>query len=119
MEEIDIIELFKKIKEGNAPKEIEIDKTRYVFNDENKDEDLEMMYEVTYGCSSVYWLSDATITLDTKIKILDKPIIEELGKVIQKSVDDFMPPFEREPNCLELKDKINEIIRYINKENKE
>jgi len=31
-EEIDIIELLKRVKEGKAPKEIEIEDTKYFYN---------------------------------------------------------------------------------------
>lgn len=119
-EEIDIIELLTRVKNGNAPREIKIkknddDRPYFVFNPNWKN--LGDVYRAK-GTERIY-LAISVLRFDTKFAILDKPKIEELGKVIQKSVDDFMPPFEREPNCLELKDKINEIIRYINKENKE
>ena len=50
---------------------------------------------------------------------IDKPKIEKLKVVIQESIDNSMPPYERVPNNRELMDKINEIIKVINKENKE
>ena len=76
MEEIDIIELLKRVKEGKAPKEIEIKNSTYIKSNDPDTDDIVYMYK---GYSD-YWLEDLEITLDTKIKILDKPIIEELSK---------------------------------------
>ena len=99
-EEIDIIELLKRVKEGKAPKKIEIRGQRLVYDDDT--DILAYMYE-NDECN---WYS-LQMTLDTKIKILDKPIIEELE--IPK--DDYADPNE-------VAKKINEIIRHINKEEK-
>lgn len=101
MEEIDIIELLKRVKEGKAPKRIEIDAICYR---------LIPYYE---GFSIEYWYEDdeenrwkiEEYTLYTKIKILDKPIIEELDE--NENIDIY-----------ELARKVNQIIRHINKEEK-
>ena len=101
-EEIDIVELLKRVKEGKAPKKIMIGGTKYEYD--NTWEEIGEIYENDYG----HFLYEEEITLDTKIKILDKPIIEELDENVLKY-----------SNCLYyIKDKINEIIKHINKEEK-
>ena len=110
MEEIDIIELLKRVKEGNAPKRIEInDRTYELYNNSI----IEKMYirntcEIETVVSYSTWFEENCIELDTKIKILDKPIIEkiEIGE------------YETE-EILKIKNKLNEVIDKINKENKE
>lgn len=72
MEEIDIIELLQRIKEGKAPQRIEINGNMYTYT-----------YMRDIMCK---YLNDRyksmfvreSITFNTRIKILDKPIIEEL-----------------------------------------
>ena len=81
MEEIDIIELLQRVKEGKAPKRIEIHNAYYEFY-ENYETFEEMYNEIEFD---VYWHIDA-MNFDTKIKILDKPIIntvDELKKIIK------------------------------------
>lgn len=114
MEEIDIIELLKRVKEGKAPKEIEIEDEIFYLDEKeergNQNIDFLYSYENNRGCG--YW-TDMNLCIDTKIKILDKPIIEEL-KTIN---DEFI---SRAPDNFEIMAKINEIIRAINnKENKD
>ena len=96
MEEIDIIELLKRVKEGKAPKLIEIENEKYSFfeNYATLDEIYDNIEQNNFWCID-------TIELDTKIKILDKPIIEELDYTT--NVDIFG-----------LARKVNEIIRHIN-----
>ena len=104
MEEIDLIELLKRVKEGKAPKEIEVGKSKYEFNNrKNRINEL-------YGDGSFLWFIK-DITVDTKIKILDKPIIEELDEIELKSFNDeaYMKLIIRNN-----RDKINEIIKFIN-----
>jgi len=99
MEEIDIIELLKRVKEGKAPKEIEIDGTKYEFKENCSD--IVCIYQTEYFYN---WLDNEDITLNTKIKILDKPIIEKLPEITATS-----------SNIIKYnRDKINEIIDYIN-----
>lgn len=112
MEEIDIIELLKRVKEGKAPQEIEINMFRYKINDYCK-------YFREGIDRGIYYLTDELdifdmIKFDTKIKILDKPIIEELHKKY-----DVCNPKELKECVEDLGSKINEIIKHINKENKE
>lgn len=104
MEEIDIIELLKRVKEGKAPKKIMIGGTEYEYDDTW--EEIGDMYDGDYG----HYLYEEEITFDTKIKILDKPIIEEL-KTIN---DEFI---SRAPDNFEIMAKINEIIKFINEKN--
>lgn len=108
-EEIDIIELFKRIKEGNAPKEIEINGKVYILTRYTCF--LGVMY-VEENNMSEYWELN-NYAIDTIIKILDKPIIEELKMV--KSMDGKVRAY---PNEKTVFDKINEIIKHINKEGK-
>ena len=111
-EEIDIIELLKRVKEGKAPKEIEIDGTKYEFQENCSD--IICMYQTEDNVSwrengeitldNDNWLENEEITFDTKIKILDKPIIED----IKINSDETKETFD-------IKTKLNEIIRCLNK----
>ena len=95
MEEIDIIELLKRVKEGKAPKRIKVGKTEYEYMYDW--DELDDMYQD----DNWRWLNDETVNLDTKIKILDKPIIEEL--------DDY-----NNVDIFDLARKVNQIIKHIN-----
>lgn len=108
MEEIDIIELLKRVKEGKAPKEIMIGETEYEYDDAW--EEIGEIYDNDYG----HFLYEEEITLDTKIKILDKPIIEEL-KVEEGHTDLGGLPYTVYPTKDEIIEKINEIIRRLEK----
>ena len=63
-----------------------------------------------------WWLDDKGVTLDTKIKILDKPIILELPKINQNEYDTNSS--YRSLVAYENRYKINEIIKHINEEEK-
>lgn len=102
MEEIDIIELLKRENEGKAPKVIEIRGTKFYSSD--TENDIEKLYRDDCGNP---WFT-RYIDVKTKIKILDKPVIEEIERL----------PHTPSPNECMLEDKINEIIKYINKEEK-
>ena len=105
MEEIDIIELLKRVKEGKAPKEIEINGNEYELTYEENN--IRFLYQNNYNT-----MYAENITFDTKIKILDKPIIEELKPVNYNNIVTY-------PDRDILTKKINEIIKWINKENKD
>lgn len=105
-EEIDIIELLKRVKEGKAPKKIELGILELDYNDNAQN--IESYYLFDNGSYERSWL-EYDITLDTKIKILDKPIIEELDE--NENVDIY-------ELTRELSRKVNQIIRYLNKEEK-
>lgn len=95
-------ELVSRLKEGKAPKRIEIDGVVYERNTDEQFRDcVDLMYQRYRGVDEPidWWIDDKDVTLDTKIKILDKPIIEELH-----SVDGIN----------ETKYKVNEIIKWIN-----
>lgn len=118
MEEIDIIELLKRVKEEKAPKEIKIEGTEYKFQENCSD--IVCIYQTEDYDD---WLENEDITLDTKIKILDKPIIEEIPLIeinhdYSNSSTTDTYEVERAITNGELADKINEIIRHINKEEK-
>jgi len=103
-EEIDIIELLKRVKEGKAPKKIEINGEKYYYNEKWND----VFY--AYLGRDDKKIFQNFVSFDTKIKILDKPIIDELSKVL---------PFDDDRALIiENRDKINEIARHINKEEK-
>lgn len=104
MEEIDIIELLQRVKEGKAPKEIEIENTTFYYNENTTD--IERLYCDGSQKASGYWTRYRT-PINTKIKILDKPIIKKF------EVTDTVPLSHQ------FRDKINEIIDYINQNNKE
>ena len=109
MEEIDIIELLQRVKEGKAPKRIQINNTiyNYMLGDGYLD-DIETMYENNNGDA---WLrSQIVMWFDTKIKILDKPIIERLEVVDLTNIENTI---------INIGQKLNEIIDYINQNNKE
>ena len=103
-EEIDIIELLKRVKEGKAPKRILVNRTEYFFDKEKEE------IGSIYTNPNDDFFGDELITLDTKIKILDKPIIERL---IINPEDNF------HHQIFLIENKTNEIIDYINKNNKE
>lgn len=103
-EEIDIIELLKRVKEGKAPKEIEIHSRKYKFD--NNASDLACIYKDGNDC----YLISEHIYSNTKIKILDKPIIEELKPVNYNNIVTY-------PDRDILTKKINEIIKFINEQN--
>lgn len=99
-EEIDIIELLKRVKEGKAPKWIEVGGNKYKYFGEGYP--IEYLYMDNDGDG---WLRLESVDVDTKIKILDKPIIEELNYSHGE-----LTHFE-----VFAQQKINEIIHYINK----
>lgn len=103
MEEIDIIELLKRVKECKAPKWIEVGGNKYKYYGNGYS--LEYLYIDNDGDG---WTRIESVDVDTKIKILDKPIIEELNYS-----HGGLTHFE-----VSAQQKINEIIRYINKEEK-
>lgn len=115
-EEIDIIELFKRIKEGKAPKRIEVYGKEYEIRNTA---DIVSYYTRTsaigYTCN---WLEENSINTITKIKILDEPIIEELDTITGTLED----PSHNEILILNWirnnRITINEIIKRINKEEK-
>ena len=45
MEEIDIIELLQRVKEGKAPKEIEIENRTYIRSNDPDTDDIVYMYK--------------------------------------------------------------------------
>ena len=102
MEEIDIIELLKRVKEGKAPKEIEINGNIYNYKGFIN---IQYMYE-----NNVCNMFSEGLSFDTKIKILDKPIIEEL-----EIKDDGIKYIS--PDTFEITAKVNEIIKFINEKN--
>ena len=110
MEEIDIIELLKRVKEGKAPKKIEIYGVVYERNtDEQFCGCIDLMYfrNTAIDEPTDWWIDDKDVTLDTKIKILDKPIIKEL-----EIKDDGIK--YTSPDTFEITAKVNEIIKWIN-----
>lgn len=112
-EEIDIIELFKRVKEGKAPNKILFGTKIYELFDRN---DLEYMYYYKDNNEgNVYWFEENTIRLETKIKILDKPIIEEIDYRYFANLLETTESEKRICACLrELNNKINKIIRHLN-----
>lgn len=106
MEEIDIIELLRRVKDGKPPKKIEIDGTKYEFKENCSD--IVCIYQTEY-CYN--WLDNEDITLNTKIKILDKSIIEKLE---YKTISDRLISQTISPSKKEITNKINEIIDYVN-----
>ena len=102
-EEIDIIDLFSRLYEGKAPQRIKIESFEYEFlADKGK------YYRKVGDCTTWIALTEDYSFYDlttVKIKILDKPIIEELQDKMDTHKDEII-------------DKINEIIRRINKEEK-
>lgn len=108
MEEIDIIELLKRAKEGKAPKRIEVEEIEAEYNEDG--DTIETLYITENGM----WLEELFMDFDTKIKILDKPIIEELPKWITQRDGEVT---QSEGKRLEMADKINEIIEVLNGRN--
>lgn len=108
MEEIDIIELLQRVKEGKAPKKIEIHGKICEF------EKYERKMEELYSYDDYGWFTVLDITFDTPIKILDKPKTNK-PKLEKFYYDDT----NMTPNEKFLADKIIEIIDILNKENKD
>ena len=113
MEEIDIIELLKRVKEGNAPKEIQVGNFIYSWHTE-----VEGYFRSVIDNNYISVTADFDIfnILDTKIKILDKPIIEELPttEIVHNFEDNSTYEREKTYSEDELADKINEIIKFLN-----
>ena len=117
MQEIDIIELLQRVKEGKAPKKIQVGNFIYSWHTE-----VEGYFRSVIDNNYISVTADFDIfnILDTKIKILDKPIIEELE--ISRDVFGKNPILikkDGKANTLrtidaEIIDKINEIIDFIN-----
>lgn len=101
-EEIDIIELLKRVKEGKEPKVIAINGDKYNYFEDWITLD-EIYYTTAHG--EVENLCYCEMDFMTEIKILDKSIIEELDE--NENVDIY-----------ELARKVNQIIKHINKEEK-
>ena len=108
-EEIDIIELLQRVKEGKAPKEVEIDSEFYRLVPNYATFSMEYWYEDE---EDNRWIIEE-YSLYTKIKILDKPIIEELEEKIHGT-----SLADTSYTLLLVIGKINEIIKHINKEEK-
>lgn len=121
MEEIDIIELLQRVKEGKAPKRIEIEGVIYERNTDEQFRDcVDFMYQHYRGVDEPidWWIDDKDITLDTKIKILDKPIIEEL-EISTDGKSPILIKKDGKTNNLrtidvEIINKLNEIIKKMN-----
>ena len=112
-EEIDIIELLKRVKEGKAPKRISINDLEYFYEDETTFGDY---YRDTEKHGKVFFSNEYDFRsmakiANIKIKILDKPIIKKL----ECHNDDYTTTA---PDSFEIMAKVNEIIDYINKEEK-
>ena len=106
-EEIDIVELLTRVKEGKAPKEIEIDGYTCEYNPDGN------TIDTLYVSEDGMWFEDLSVDFNTKIKILDKPIIEKLEEKIHGiSLGDT------NRTLLYVIKKINEIIEKINGEEK-
>ena len=108
MEEIDIIELLQRVKEGKAPKEIEINDIKFYYEEPRGD--IPIIAEMYRTLNNSYWLHRVYLTLNTKIKILDKPIIGRLEVVDLTNIENTI---------INIGQKLNEIIDYINQNNKE
>lgn len=112
MEEIDIAELLKRVKEGEAPKRILINGLEYCYEDEATFGDY---YRDTEKYGKVFFSNeyDFRAIANAKIKILDKPKIEEFTTLIH--CDDTR---SLAYGLADITIKLNEIIRFINKEEK-
>jgi len=103
MEEIDIIELLKRVKEGKEPHRIKICDNEYYRPDNFNANTRTTLNDLYRNCSNdCCWVFDERINFNTTIKILDKPIIEEF------EVTDTVPLSHQ------FRDKINEIIKFLN-----
>lgn len=106
-EEIDIIELLKRVKEGKAPKEIQIEDYTYYWHTDVTHHNGYFRYG---GVGFIELTTDYNTfeLINTKIKILDKPIIEELEeKIGGQTINDTNYAL------LRTIEKVNEIIKYI------
>ena len=107
-EEINIIELLKRVKEGKAPKIIEVRGIVYKYRPEWKS--IETMYVDGLGDDITNY---SNIDLDTKVKVLDKPKYQIITKVSDDWDYDTVSIYD-------LCSKVDGVIDYINnKENKD
>lgn len=122
-EEINIVELFKLIQEGKAPKKIKILEYEFTYDDEETC--LDSVYKRFEICRPIEFWFDLPISIDTKIKILDKPVIEEIEIYQDDDGNDkaVVYPLNDGTNnknknyaisIVYIANKINEIIRFIN-----
>lgn len=107
MEEITINELLQRVIQGKEPKNVMVDGYIYKHNlingiDDYTREDIE---GEVYSIFDDYNLSGVLNLLNTKIKILDKSKIEYLKYSNKQTITEQ-----------EMTNKINEIIKVLNKE---
>ena len=109
MEEIDIIELLKRIKEGKTPKKINIKNTDTVFilneNFGQNRMDIDELY--IWENSPMNWFERMHIDINTKINILDEPKNKRIPNISDNFDYDTVSTYDL---CL----KIDDIIDYIN-----
>ena len=109
---ITIYELLGLIKDDKAPKSIIYKNEYFKYSKENRD----YIGENNYLFSD---FADLISILNDKVEILeeDKPIIEKLyiGKNDITYDDGVIRDDELVDNFIDIKDKINEIIEYINR----
>ena len=107
-EEISINELLQRVIEGKEPKEILIDDKTYKHNLINEIHDYIRVDEdgKIHSLFDEYNSSGILDLLNVKIEVLDKPKIEYLKYSDKQTITE-----------LEMTNKINEIIKVLNKEN--
>lgn len=121
---ISVYELLGLIKDGKAPKKIKFDDTEYKYG--NGYYYHCVLTDIEKGFVE-YWLignynQDLQSILNEKVEILeeDKPIIEKL-RIARNDItydDGSMRDDELADSIIEIKDKMNEIIDYINRKEK-
>ena len=118
--QITIYELLGLIKDGKAPKKIEYKDNNYMFTGYDY---RCILTDIEKGFVE-YWLirnynQELNFLLNEEVEILeeDKPIIEKLyiGKNDITYDDGAIDDDELVDNFIDVKDKLNEVIDYINK----
>ena len=105
---ISVYELLGLIKDGKAPKKIKILGLFYEYDDYCEfyfDKSGNSLYRIFY---------DAGNCFDEKVEILeeDKPIIEKIKRYEFKENGITI---SEQPSIIEIADKLNEVIDYINR----
>ena len=112
---ISVYELLGLIKDGKAPKKIIYNDNVYEFTDYDY---RCIVTETEKGCVE-YWLignynQDLQSILNEKVEILeeDKPIIEKMKRYELKENGITI---SEQPSIIEIADKLNQVIDYINR----
>lgn len=113
--EITIYELLGLIKDGKAPKKIKWEDYIFSFYNDDylcKNEDFIKNRETNYLLCYLFSLPGSTLNIKIEILEEDKPIIEKIKRYEFKENGITI---SEQPSIIEIADKLNEVIDYINR----